>query len=333
MFGIAYRHDKMDIPHFRILAGSVILLLFVAIAITINRKGNSKDSLHVVTIISTGDISLANEINTEAIQVRRQFDWPFEAVGPILQSADITIANLESPLIPNCVKPAEHIYILCGNSGFIPSLKKAGITVANIANNHAVDFGVRNTHEEMRLLDKEGILVSGISEFTTKNINGTTVSFLGFNDIPYNDIPATQEKGSETLITQASDENKMLTQIKEAKAKSDIVVVSYHWGKEYTDKITDRQRYLGHAAVKAGADLVLGNHPHWIQPTETYKGKLIVYSHGSLIFSQGNFKAILQNTEKTRIGLLGKYIFSGKKMVSAEFMKVSIGSDNIPRLQ
>jgi poly-gamma-glutamate synthesis protein (capsule biosynthesis protein) len=112
--------------------------------------------------------------------------------------------------------------------------------------------------------------------------------------------------------------------------KSDIVIVSFHWGTEYTDTITERQKYLAHVAIDSGADLILGNHPHWIQPVEVYKNKLIVYSHGSLIFNQDNFELAKKASEQTKIGIMGKYYFADNKIVGVEFIPIKINSHNQP---
>jgi len=87
----------------------------------------------ILTVISTGDVSLANEINAESIR-KNNFSWPFEHVQAIFKQSDLSIINLESPLSPDCVLPDLRYYVLCGNSKFIDGLRYVGINVVNIAN-------------------------------------------------------------------------------------------------------------------------------------------------------------------------------------------------------
>lgn len=286
----------------------------------------------ILTIVSTGDVSFAHEINTLSINQYKNFVWPFEKITSIFRQTDISIINLESLLFPDCVLPDLRFYILCGNSKFIDGLKYAGINVTNIANNHIIDYGVKNAIETIKLLKNAAIVVSGVDEKSIMNVKNTKIGFLGFNDIKYNDIEYAKEKGSETIIYQASDINKMVSRIKKMRQNSDILIISFHWGKEYTNKVTERQKNLAHIAIDSGADLILGNHSHWIQPIEIYKNKLIVYSHGSLIFNQKNFEIAKTASKQTKIGLVGKYYFSNNKIIGIEFIPIKIDDKNQPHL-
>jgi poly-gamma-glutamate synthesis protein (capsule biosynthesis protein) len=106
---------------------------------------------------------------------------------------------------------------------------------------------------------------------------------------------------------------------------ADIIIVAFHWGIEYTDMPSERQKQLAHLAVDSGADLVLGNHPHWIQPVEIYQDKLIVYAHGNFVFDQ-------MWSEKTREGVIGRYVFYDDKLVDAQFIPIYISSYGQPDL-
>jgi len=280
----------------------------------------------IITIISAGDISLAKEINDLSLNTYKNFIWPFEKIAPLFRQTDISVVNLESPLLPDCISSAPEFYILCGNSQFISGLTYAGINVVNIANNHILDYGLKNAIKEVKLLKKAGMSVSGIDDQTFVKIKNKKIGFLGFNDIKYNTI----QNSTQSITYQANNVNEVIAHVKKMSQKSDILIVSFHWGNEYTDQVTNRQKYLAHVAIDSGADLVLGNHPHWIQPIEVYKNKLIVYSHGSLIFNQKNFEMINQSNEKTKTGLIGKYYFLDKSIVGVEFIPIKIDSSNQP---
>jgi poly-gamma-glutamate synthesis protein (capsule biosynthesis protein) len=91
----------------------------------------------------------------------------------------------------------------------------------------------------------------------------------------------------------------------------------YHWGVEYTSVPTQEQIDLAHLTVDAGADLVLGNHPHWVQGTETYKNKFIVYGFGNFIFDQ-------MWSQETREGVVGKFLFNSSGLKSVSFYPIII---------
>ena len=118
--------------------------------------------------------------------------------------------------------------------------------------------------------------------------------------------------------------NRIKREIGTAKQNSDLVIVSFHWGIEYTTQPKPRQKELAHLAIDSGADLIVGNHPHWIQPVEVYKDKLIVYSHGNFVFDQ-------MWSQKTREGMVGKYYFYNNKLIDAEFFPVIIEDYGQPR--
>lgn len=282
-----------------------------------------------LVLVSTGDVSLANEINAQSIQ-NNNFTWPFENITSILHEADISLINLESPLLSSCEVSNKYIYILCGSAKFISVFKQIGINVVNIANNHIIDYGVKNAIQEIDQLVRAGIQVSGIDKNAIMDVKNTKIGFLGFNDIEYNDVEGAREETSHTIILQADNIDAITSRIKKLRERSDIVVVSFHWGVEYTSTITERQKQLAHTAIDAGADLVLGNHPHWIQPIEIYKNKLIVYSHGSLVFNQKNFDEAHKASEQTKIGIIGKYSIVGKKIVGVEFIPIRNDANNQP---
>jgi poly-gamma-glutamate synthesis protein (capsule biosynthesis protein) len=95
------------------------------------------------------------------------------------------------------------------------------------------------------------------------------------------------------------------------------VVVSFHWGVEYVTEPTQRQIDLAHLAIDAGADIILGNHPHWVQPVEIYKDKCIIYAHGNFVFDQ-------EWSEETKRGVVGRYTFYEGKLVDVEYLPIRI---------
>ena len=108
------------------------------------------------------------------------------------------------------------------------------------------------------------------------------VAVLAFTDIVPGGFEATSEQPG--VNPSAPDRKKVLAAVSSARKKADFVIVSFHWGTEYTGQAGSEQRSLAHAAIDAGADLVLGHHPHVIQGLEIYKNRLIAYSLGDFVF-------------------------------------------------
>lgn len=255
-------------------------------------------------LIATGDIIPARVVNIQATKFNN-FKWPYEKTADVLRSADITFVNLETPLVKDCPLVNDG-FKFCGNDKNIEGLIFAGVDIASLANNHAGNYGLDAINYTATLLNNNGILATGLSGAVYRDVRGLKFAFLGYNDIGY------KQEG----ISWA-DEAKISSDITEAKKNADLVIVTFHWGVEYRDQPDNRQRYLGHFTIDAGADLVIGNHPHWVQPVELYKGKLITYAHGNFVFDQ-------EWSLKTKQGVIGKYTFYDNKLVDVEFLPVLI---------
>lgn len=256
------------------------------------------------TIIATGDIILARSVNSKLLQLN-DFNYPFEKTVNFLKSADVVFINLESPLIPNC-KPTLEGMIFCGDERAVQGLKYAGVTVASIANNHAGNYGVEGVNSTVKLSRDNHIQVTGNGEAAIVAIKGKKFGFLGYNDI-----------GSEEAGIAWADTPQIQNDIKSLKNKVDFIIVTFHWGTEYTSTPNSRQIELAHTAIDSGADLIIGNHPHWIQGVEQYKGKFITYAHGNYVFDQ-------MWSQNTREGVLGKYTFSKNGLINVEFIPIII---------
>lgn len=250
----------------------------------------------VVTIIATGDVIPARSVNQGMVK-RNNFLWPFEKTADVLQSDDLTVINLEAPLIEGCVVTVEGMSF-CGDPRVVEGLKFSGVDIATLGNNHVGNYGVKGILETEKHLTDANIAFVENKIFYNK-INDMQFAFLSFNDIG------------------ADEESQISIKAKEAKENADIVIVSYHWGVEYTDMPSERQIYLAHLAIDNGADLILGNHPHWIQPVEIYKDKLIAYAHGNFVFDQ-------EWSAETKLGVVGKYTFYDKKLVDVEYLPIRI---------
>jgi poly-gamma-glutamate synthesis protein (capsule biosynthesis protein) len=264
-----------------------------------------EDPTKIRTLLVTGDIIPARGVNYFAT-VKHDFLWPFRPTADFTKNADITYINLESPLFAGCpVSPAES-FTFCGDARFVDGLNFMGAKVANLANNHLSNYGAQGISQTDQLLQSHGILTSGLGPVAVIDVRGIKFGFIGFNG-----------------VGRAIDQVALKAGIARARQQADIVVVQFHWGKEYERQpiaapsvpTPDDPVNIGHLAIDWGADIVIGNHPHWYQGVEVYKGKLITYAHGNFVFDQ-------MWSEETREGVIGTYTFYGTQLVAASWKPV-----------
>lgn len=259
-----------------------------------------------ITLIATGDILLARFVE---LNMRKLGDYmyPFRKVAEFLKSADITFGNLENPLCRGPNTPTDSTTFR-GDTEGIQGLLHAGFDVLSLANNHMMNYKAPCMQTTIVELKKAGIFSSGAgnnqNEAHTPAIvmlRGRKIAFHSYVDtkIPgWLGIAKHNEPGVARMDIVA-----MTSDVKNALAHdTDIVIVSMHAGKEYTREPTQFQRDFAHAAIDTGASVVIGHHPHWVQPCEEYNGGIICYSLGNFVFDQFW-------SWDTQIGLVTKIIF------------------------
>jgi len=213
----------------------------------------------------------------------------FADVEDILRSGDVVAGNLECPLSMrgNPVEGKE--YTFRGLPEAAGGMKNAGINVVSLANNHMMDYGRDALADTTELLDKAGIAHAGAGSNLEEaykpaiiNAKGKKIAFFAYTSILPEGFWATSKRpgvaGTRVKWNQLQDI------IEKTKKDNDYVVVSFHWGIEYEDHPQEYQREFAKRVIDAGADIVIGHHPHVIQGIEIYKGKLIAYSLGDFIF-------------------------------------------------
>ncbi len=265
------------------------------------------DPSKVRTLLATGDVIPARGVNYFATG-RHDFLWPFRRTADYTKNADITLINLESPLFAGCPVDPNSGFKFCGDGRFVDGLTYMGAKVANLANNHTSNYGAEGITLTDNLLQQHGIKTSGLGPVAVVDVRGVKFGFIGFNGVG---------RAIDKVAVQAS--------IQRARQLADIVVVQFHWGKEYERQpmadphvpTPDDPVAIGHAAVDWGADIVIGNHPHWYQGIEVYHDRLITYAHGNFVFDQ-------MWSEETREGVIGTYTFYGTQLVAATWKAVRI---------
>jgi len=265
-----------------------------------------------ITIISTGDIGLVRDVNNE-IQIRHDPNYPFLKIAPYLKSADLTVTNLEGPLIKNC-PIALTGFTFCGKDTNVNGLTFAGIDAASLANNHATNFGFNSLAETAAVLKSNGIAPFGLAhKIEYINIKDKKVALVGFVEL-----------GNNWAGLNNSTLENVARLVSEAKSKANIIIAAFHWGVEYTRRPTQNQVNLAHIAIDNGADIVLGNHPHWIQDNEIYKDKFITYAQGNTIFDQ-------DWSQETKEGVIYKFEYSGEELKKIDEKYTIIENNSQPR--
>lgn len=209
-------------------------------------------------------------------------------VAPTLKKSDITFGNLETSLSRRGTK-WNKAYTFRGPVTAGPALNKAGFDVMSLANNHTLDYGRGAFADTLRVVRRSGMLPVGAGmnkkeawEPEIVKREGKRIAFLAFSEITPGEFAATSTR-SGTAYTQSI--SAVTAAVRRAHKRADYVVVSMHWGVEKSYDPTYRQRKEAHAIIRAGADAVLGHHPHRIQGVEKYRGKLIAYSLANFVFS------------------------------------------------
>lgn len=214
-------------------------------------------------------------------------DYPFARMAPRLRRADIAFGNLECA-VATTGQPIPKQFNFRADPSTLEALVNAGFDIVSLANNHAWDYGRGALAETVRRVRKAGIVPVGAGDnraeahkLVTLRKNGQKIGFLAYLGLLPALIP---ESETEPSLAMASVET-IQKEVAAARPQVDVLIVSLHAGQEMAAYITPRQRAFAQAAIDAGADLVIGHHPHVVQPLVTYRGKPICYSLGNFVFS------------------------------------------------
>ncbi|HRH30896.1 MAG TPA: CapA family protein [Candidatus Paceibacterota bacterium] len=249
---------------------------------------NLKPEPKEIKLIFFGDIMLDRGVKSS---VNNNFSEDYSVLfGPakdLINKADIAFLNLEGPISDGGRKVGS-IYSFRFDPKISTVLKETGFDIVSFANNHVGDYSSVAFKDTLTHLENAQILQTGAgmnySDAKTPReiiIENTKFCFLGFSDVGPDWIKATEATAGILLASDPEFENI----IKSAKLNCDILITSFHWGEEY-QYFNARQEKLAKSAIDAGADIVIGHHPHVTQDIEIYKGKIIVYSLGNFIFDQ-----------------------------------------------
>lgn len=271
------------------------------------------------TLIAVGDMMLSRTVGA---QMRlKGFDYPFEKMRSLLGTGDVVFGNLETPItVGPVVKPGSMVFR--ADPGVETYLAGAGFNILSLANNHLMNYGQRGLQDTLRLLEAAGIkhAGAGLDDTTARQAAVVTANGIDFVFLAYEArdlVPASYEAAADRGGVALMDASRMTEEVRSAKKDGNIIIVSMHAGVEYTPQPGRTQIDFARAAIDAGADVVLGHHPHVVQTAERYKGKLIFYSLGNFIFDQ-------TWSQETQDGLAVKLTFGGNELTKVDLMPVII---------
>lgn len=261
---------------------------------TINNAETVGEASQKVTLHFIGDVQFSGKV--EQRLEKNGYNFPYQYLGNLFRKDDLTIANLETPVTAGGVGALNKTYVYKSSPKALTALATAGIDTVNLANNHILDQGTVGLLDTLKNLDEQGIAYAGAGRNAKEAYaphyferKGIKIALLGVTRV----IPkANWNAGAKQPgVAGAYDSTAIVKSIREARMRADLVIVIAHWGKERATALEPHQTELAHAFIDAGADLVIGGHPHVLQGMEQYKGKWIAYSTGNFIFSKSTVPA------------------------------------------
>lgn len=241
-------------------------------------------------VVAVGDVMMHADVKEAGTQAGFATLW--EDVAPLLKGADVAFANLETPVAPKTGRPGRP-YEFNAPAQLPEVLRSSGFTLLSTANNHAFDQGAKGVAETLERLREAKLLAVGAGPTQAEaeatrivEANGVKVAFLAFTDLLNLDL---NRKATEPWV-RTLDLEPALQALRLARTQADAVVVSVHWGDEYQHLPTRRHREIAARFVEAGADLILGHHPHVLQPVEILeaggRSAVVAFSLGNFISNQ-----------------------------------------------
>ncbi len=234
-----------------------------------------------VTLMFAGDVTLSDHF---ADAIGQDYERTFANMDAY-RKADVGMVNLENPLTKATIPLPDKKFNFKANPDSVKVLTSGGISLVNLANNHAMDYQEPGLVETLETLKQAGIEHVGAGRDVKEarrpeiiDVKGQRVAYFGYYGADF------ESAGETKAGTNYADEKRIAEDIKAVRSQVDWVIVNYHWGEELATHPADWQVNLAHFTIDQGADVVVGHHPHVLQGAEIYKGRPIAYSMGNFIF-------------------------------------------------
>ncbi len=302
------------------------ILLCVFFLTTLSCRDNTP-APQETSLLAVGDIMLGRYIGK--VMHARGDNYPFDQVRELFRKNDIVFGNLESGIAKNTTAPffPKKPYNFAASPAAAGALREAGFSVLGLANNHLLDFGPGEPALTRSLLHAQGLSSFGagdnIREARQPAVlvrNGIRFGFLGYG-VAHSRAVYAQKNRSGIAPIVMDDIRKDIQALRSA---VDVLVISLHWGIEYENTPSKKQREEAHQIIGWGADIIIGHHPHVMQGIEVYRNKVIAYSLGNFIFDQKG-----KGTDRSFI-LACRFI--GKTLYSAEIIPLGRFKTYFPRI-
>lgn len=229
-----------------------------------------------IRLVVVGDLMLGRSINKECVR-RDDFTWPFQETAAILQDADLTIGNLETPIVTGCI-PTDLGMRFCADPRTVDGLVYAGFDVVSLANNHTLNYEQEGLDETVRLLSAAQIVGLVDGALVVMEINGMRIGIIAYDDTDWL-LPIEETLAEVEIIAR----------------QVDALVGYFHWGFENQPNASHYQQKFSKQLIDAGMDVVIGAHPHWLQPIQRYKGGVAFYSLGNFVADQMSFRRSMES--------------------------------------
>ena len=279
-----------------------------------------------ITLVAVGDIMLGDSamligrgVNSKIKE--KGVKYPFQHVVSTLRTGDITFGNLECVLSEKSEKVhSSQSLIMRGMPRSGEGLRYAGFNVLSLANNHTMEHGEEALFETMEVLSSYGIKYVGVVEDAKKDRNPIVVQIKGIK-IAFLAYCLLHE---DTAYCNVDNPSEIIEDVKKSRLQADVVIVSLHWGDEFIQKPSPQQVKLAREIIDAGANVILGHHPHVLQGIEKYHGGIIAYSLGNFVFDK--WQKYLRESIILRISL------SKERVVNVEAIPIFINENFQPEI-
>ena len=238
-----------------------------------------------VVLAAVGDINLGN--GPGAVMALRGFRHPWTSVAPSLRAADVAFGNLECAVSTRGAPVPKEFNFRGPPAALRVMARFAGFDVLNLANNHAGDYGTAALLDTVKYVRRFGMTPVGAGRSLDAAAKpriverlGLRIAFVGFSNIlPSSFFAAPGRAGTQPATTQLIEAG-----VRRAGRRADVVIATFHWGVERATTEDARQRAFAATALEAGADAVIGAHPHVLQPIRRNGSRLVAYSLGNFVF-------------------------------------------------
>lgn len=325
---------RVDAPNSRVGQTKGVMTEVVPVSVSTDSStiGEKKEPIVVepkeIVMAFGGDVMLSRVVGQKMVS-HKDYTWPFDMVASQFAESDFAVINLESPFT---ISSGSHL-VKTGSFSFnadpkaMAGLEEAGIDLVSLANNHFGNQGQKGMLDTFKVLASSSVGYAGAGKNIQeahrayiKEINGVKFGFLAYAYSEDLYIATADEAGMANMNLAMAKSD-----VAQLEKKVDVVVVLVHAGTEYTAKPHQTQITFSRGVIDAGADLVIGHHPHWVQSTEKYQGKYIIYSLGNLVFDQ------MWSTE-TREGAIAKAYFRDKVLQKIDILPIVINDYGQPAL-